>query len=175
MMEFNASVDLEYGDFLNWSRIHSKTSAKTVNVITKVFMIVALVMVAASLVILAYFDEIGTDMVICYIIFALAYTYLLFRKRITAKISQKMYLKNTGTQYVTINDEGIFSVNKKTEEKYFFSGICAIYHGGDTYFLLIDKNHAIVLPERSFTWGDPDDLAAFITEKTGLEIKEIAV
>lgn len=39
------------------------------------------------------------------------------------------------------------------------------------YFLLVGKYSGYILPKRDFVEGDPAEFAAFITEKTGLEMK----
>ena len=39
------------------------------------------------------------------------------------------------------------------------------------YFLLVGKYGGYILPKRDFVEGDPAEFAAFITEKTGLEMK----
>ena len=39
------------------------------------------------------------------------------------------------------------------------------------YFLLVGKYSGYILPKRDFVEGEPAEFAAFITEKTGLEMK----
>ena len=57
--------------------------------------------------------------------------------------------------------------------KFAYSAFKELYHSGAAYYLYIDKAHAIVLPERCFTQGDPAAFGSFIAGKTGLEVKEI--
>ena len=57
--------------------------------------------------------------------------------------------------------------------KFAYSAFKELYHSEGAYYLYIDKAHAVVLPERCFTQGDPAAFGPFIAEKTGLEVKEI--
>ena len=41
------------------------------------------------------------------------------------------------------------------------------------YFLLVGKYSGYILPKRNFVEGEPAEFAAFITEKTGLEMKRM--
>ena len=98
---------------------------------------------------------------------------MLFRNRLNAKISQKNFLKGVGTEYLIFNDEALFARNNKGEGKYFYEAFTELYTDGERYYLLADKKHAIILPKRSFTEGDPETFAAFFAEKTGLAIQTI--
>jgi hypothetical protein len=48
-----------------------------------------------------------------------------------------------------------------------------LYHSKGVYYLFIDTNHAMILPERSFTQGEPAAFGPYMAEKTGQEMKEI--
>ena len=172
-MEFKAETKLEYRDFLSWIKVHAKTSKRKLNTVLNVLITVALVLVVTGAAILIALDALETDVIIMLVGAGICFAVILMRNRINAKSSQKMYIKSIGTVYITANDEAIFAKNLKSEEKYFYSGLTAIYTNGDTYYLLLDKNHAIILPKRSFTSGDPEGFAAFLTEKTGLAVEYI--
>ena len=172
-MEYRANVDLTYDDFLRWIKVNAKTSRKTMTIISNVFIIIATIAMAAGLIILAAFDAIDTDMIIMLLIFLLCFTYLLFRNRLNARISQKSFMKNIGTLFYTMNDDGIFVKTLKSEERYYYSGITAIYTAGDTYFILLDKNHALILPKRGFVSGAPESFEDYITSQTGLTIETV--
>ena len=172
-MEFKAETNLVYRDFLNWIRVHAKTSKKKANAVLNILIAVALALIIAGAAILICLDALETDIIIMLVGAGVCFAVVLMRNRINAKSSQKLYIKSIGTVYITANDEAIFAKNLKSEEKYFYSGLTAIYTNGDTYYLLLDKNHAIILPKRSFTSGDPESFAAFLTEKTGLAVEYI--
>lgn len=172
-MEYTANVELTYDDFLRWIKVHSKTSRRKLNIISRVFSIIATVVMTAGVVILAWLDAIDTQMIIMIAIFIICFVFLMFRDRFTAKISQKSFTKNLGTLFYTINDEGIFVKTLKTEEKYYYSGVTSVFTDGEIYYILLDKDHAMLLPKRSFTAGDPDCFALYLAERTGLEITNI--
>lgn len=46
-----------------------------------------------------------------------------------------------------------------------------IAEDSEHYFLLVGKYGGYILPKRNFVEGEPAEFAAFITEKTGLEMK----
>ena len=172
-MEFKAETKLEYRDFLSWIKVHAKTSRRKLNTVLNVLTAVALALIIAGAAILICLDAMDTDVVIMLVGAGVCFGVILMRDRINARSSQKLYVRSIGTVYITANDEAIFAKNLKSEEKYFYSGLTAIYTNGDTYYLLLDKNHAIILPKRSFTSGDPEGFAAFLTEKTGLAVEYI--
>lgn len=172
-MEFKAETNLEYRDFLNWIKVHAKTSKKKINTFLNVFTAVGMLLVVAGAIILISLDAVDTTEIFLLIAAAVCFSVIMFKNRINARSSQKMYLKNIGTVYITANDEALFAKTLKTEEKYFYSGLTALYSNGDTYYLLLDKNHALILPKRSFTEGDPEAFAGFLGEKTGLNFEFI--
>ena len=172
-MEYRANVDLSYDDFFRWIKVHSKTSCSTLTIVSRVFTIIATVAMTAGVVILAWFDAIDTQMIIMVAIFICCFVFLMFRDRLNAKISQKSFMKNIGTMFFTMNDDGIFVKTTKSEERYYYSGITAIYTDGETYFILLDKNHAIILPKRGFVSGAPESFEDYITSQTGLTIETV--
>ena len=56
---------------------------------------------------------------------------------------------------------------------YTWSAFRELYRSKGCYYLYVDQNRAMILPERSFTQGDPADFGAYMAEKTGKEMKEI--
>ena len=70
-------------------------------------------------------------------------------------------------------DEEVQQKLNDMDGKFAYSAFKELYHSKGAYYLYIDKAHAVVLPERCFTQGDPAAFGRFIAEKTGLEVKEI--
>ena len=173
IMSFKAEIDLAYKDFLTWIKVNAKTSHKVLNIITTVFIVIALLSMSAGVIILIVLDAIESDMIFMICIFTVCMIYLLLKNRISAKISQKRFAKGVGTIRLSVNDEGIRADTNKSEEKYFFGGITAFYSTKAHFFILLDKNHALIVPKHCFTEGEPDAFADFICEKTGLENKFI--
>ena len=56
---------------------------------------------------------------------------------------------------------------------YTWSAFRELYHSKGCYYLYIDQNRAMILPERSFTQGDPAVFGPYMARKTGKELKEI--
>ena len=63
-----------------------------------------------------------------------------------------------------------------TEEKkdaFPYVSFTELYRFRRSYYLFVDKNKPVILPERCFVEGDPAAFGAFLAEKTGLEVKEM--
>ena len=172
-MEFKAEVNLEYKDFLAWNKVYAKTSAKKKNTVVNILLVVLTLIMLVSVLLLIAVDGLDSTVITCLVVFTIALVIKLFGNRINAKMAQKSYLKNAGTQYLSFGDEALFINNRKGEAKYYYSGIIAFYTDGERYFLLIDDRHANVIPKKCFVDGEPHMFPAFICEKTGLEMKEI--
>lgn len=172
-MEFKAEIDLVYRDFLNWIRVHAKTSKKKANGVINILVVLAFALVIAGCAIIVSAD--GFDGVTALLMAGavICFSVVLFRNRINARASQKSFTKNLGTIHLAVNDEAIFAKTLKADEKYYYSGLTAFYSNGDTYYLLLDKNHALILPMRCFTEGDPESFADFLSEKTGLNVETV--
>ena len=54
-----------------------------------------------------------------------------------------------------------------------YSAVRELLHRRGVYYLFLDKYVAIIAPESRFTKGDPAAFAAFLTEKTGLAVREM--
>lgn len=52
-----------------------------------------------------------------------------------------------------------------------YDAFVKIAEDSEHYFLLVGKYGGYILPKRDFVEGEPAEFAAFITEKTGLEMK----
>ena len=172
-MEFKAELNYEYQDFLLWNKVYARTSKRILNLITKILLIIVIVLLVTSTVLLIIGGGMDFSMALCEIVLAAGVIILLFRHRMSARISQKMYLKDVGTEYVSFGEEDIAYRNAKQEGRYFYSGITAVYYGQERFFILLDKRHAIILPKASILEGDPEAFGAFISGKTGHEVKNI--
>ena len=63
--------------------------------------------------------------------------------------------------------------NRTSQTIYQYSGFDSVCHSDGAYYLFINRQQALVIPERCFVEGDPAAFGAFLAEKTGLEVKEM--
>ena len=68
---------------------------------------------------------------------------------------------------------GVRTERGEASSIYTWSAFQELYHSKGVYYLYIDRLHAMILPERSFTQGEPAAFGPYIAEKTGQEMKEI--
>ncbi|MCI8475371.1 MAG: YcxB family protein [Oscillospiraceae bacterium] len=87
--------------------------------------------------------------------------------------SRRMLLKGMGSITVELTEEGIRGQSGKGEDHYPYSSVIGACHYGGCYFLFLDERHAILLPERAQTQGDPVALKIWLEEKLGKEIVEV--
>lgn len=63
--------------------------------------------------------------------------------------------------------------NALEEAKLGYGAFVKLMEDDKYFFLFVQKHAAHILPKADFTQGDPADFAAFIAEKTGLEVKQV--
>ena len=56
---------------------------------------------------------------------------------------------------------------------YQYGAFESIFHGKEAFYLYLNRQQALVIPERCFTHGDPSAFGAFLAEKTGLTVEEV--
>jgi len=87
--------------------------------------------------------------------------------------SKRMMVEGEGTFTVSLEEESIRGRSGKGESSYPYSAVMGAFRYQGRYFLFLDKRHAMLLPERGLTQGDPAALKSFLEEKLGKEIIEI--
>lgn len=170
-MGFKAEIAYEFEDFLRWNKVYGKTENRKRSIAMKVFFAVMLLIFAGCMVFLIIIDELNSTMIVGGVFVALAVIVMLFKDRLNAKVSQKQFVNGLGTEYICFDEEAISVKNNKAEGKNYYSGIYAVYADNERFYLLLDKRHALILPKKCITEGDPESFAGFISEKTGLEVK----
>lgn len=86
--------------------------------------------------------------------------------------SRKMMLKENRLSFTVTLAEDQYSVRTdghNTESSY--SEITDVIFRRECWFLFLDERHCHILPLRNLTAGDPEKLAAFLTDKTGKQIR----
>lgn len=170
---YRAEITYEYADFLGWNKVYAKTANRKLRIALKVLFAVILLIFAGCMVFLIIIDEIDPTVIVGSAFVALAVIVMLFKNRINAKISQSLFIKDIGTEIISFDEDAISVKNNKAEGKNYYSGIYAVYADNERFYLLLDKRHALILPKKCMTGGDPEAFAGFISEKTGLEVKYI--
>jgi len=171
-MKFEVKTDLTKQDFEAYYQLNNKVHARITFLFGKGGTILAVIMAVVLTILMAAFRLWKTDAMLPYLI------YLVFL------IAWPLVNRFTMAQMYKANSSGIKGEYRFGEEevqqklnymdgKFAYSAFKELYHSGSAYYIYIDKAHAIVLPERCFTQGDPAAFGAFLTEKTGLEVKEI--
>ena len=172
-MEYKAEIKYEYEDFLAWNKVYAKTSNRKQSRIVGIVFIVLILITLGCTVYMAVIDALDATSILPIALVAIGSAVMLFRYRISARVSQKHYIKDMGTEYVSFCEDAIYVKNSKADSKNFYSGITDIYVDDDRFYFLLDKRHALILPKKQLSCGDFNEFAAFISEKTGLEIKYV--
>lgn len=93
--------------------------------------------------------------------------------RFSACASRRLLIKDMGFLKVSLDDAG---VTEETQNKgvshYAYSAFVDLARYRNTWFLFLDKKHALILPERCLVCGSAFQLEGFLSDQTGLPIKK---
>lgn len=95
---------------------------------------------------------------------------------LTKKLRIAMALKGhrkTGPFTMRFTEEHIVSESGERRTEIPYDGFTEFFRFRRTYYLFVSRNQPFIFPEHCFTQGDPAAFGAFISEKTGLEVKEV--
>lgn len=73
----------------------------------------------------------------------------------------------------TFSDETVQIQDTLEEGKLNYAAFVKLMEDRKYFFLFVQKHAAHILPKADFMQGDPADFAAFIAEKTGIEVKRV--
>ena len=172
-MRFEVETELTKQDFLAFYRLNQKAHARAVTLLVRILGIAAYVLGLVLTVLMVIFRLWESGEVLrayCIFILMLAAWPLVDRFMIS-----QMYKANSSMlkgEY-RFNDDEVLTGADHMSGRYAYTAFRELYRSRDAYYLYIDKGHAVILPERCFTQGDPAAFGRFIAEKTGLEVKEI--
>lgn len=96
-----------------------------------------------------------------------------WRPRLSAWQSKRMQVKHAGESTVTLDEEGAHGCNLKGNNFSPWASFEEAYYSRECYLLFVDRTHALVLPVRALTQGDPAALRAFLEEKLQKEIIDV--
>ena len=172
-MKFEVKTDLTKQDFQSYYQLNQKVHAPAAFMVNKYGGIVGVIFaVVLTIVILVYRLWTSKSVMIPYCIFMALLIALPFVNRWLLNRMYEASRKSLKAEY-RATDSGVESTTETSKNVYTWFAFCELYHSGAYYYLYVDKAHAIVLPERSFTQGDPAAFGPFVEEKTGLKFKEI--
>ena len=169
---FTVSADYDKADYLAGSRLLYKTQARkarnTMWVCAGIMGVLELALIGVCLT----STRASVTTVMLVILVPVLIAELLMMPRIQARRTEKLFSR-MGHHEMRIEEDGILSETRLGQSWYEYGAIENAYHYNDAYYLFINRQQALVIPERCFTQGEPAAFGAFIAEKTGLEVKEI--
>ena len=171
-MRFEVKTELSKEDFRAYYRLNNKVHARIAFLFGKGGTILAVIMAVVLTILMAAFRLWKTDAMlpyVLYLVFVIAWPLV---NRFTMTQMYKANSSGIKGEY-RFGDEEVQQKLNDMDGKFAYSAFKELYHSKGTYYMYIDKAHAVVLPERCFTQGDPAAFGPFIAEKTGLEVKEI--
>ena len=171
-MRFEVKTELSKENFRAYYRLNNKVHARLAFLFGKGGTILAVIMAVVLTILMAAFRLWKTDALLPYVLYLV---FLIAWPLVNHFTMTQMYKANSSGikgEY-RFGDEEVQQKLDDMDGKFAYSAFKELYHSKGAYYLYIDKAHAIVLPERCFTQGDPAAFGSFIAGKTGLEVKEI--
>ena len=168
-MEFHAAVEYTKKDVKAYQRFHRKTKRRVFNIVLTVLFVLAAILLAPVIVIDIRNGNAG-DIIARTAVFALLIALYFLRDSINAHAMLKRRVKGTEHMEYVFDDE-CFKVDcSALKEQYGYEAFKELYRVKGIFLMYVDKRHAVILPERCFTLGTPDDFVRFIAGKTGKTI-----
>ena len=172
-MDFEVKTDLSREDFESYYYFNQKVHAPFVYWFGRIGVIAA-VLVAVVLTIDIVANRLwgNREIMLPYGIFMALLIALPFVNR---WMISRLYKANAGmlaAEY-RFGESGVRTGTGEASSIYTWAAFRELYHSKRVYYLFVDTNHAMILPERSFTKGEPAAFGPYTAEKTGKEMKEI--
>ncbi len=172
-MRFEVKTELSKEDFTAFYRLNQKVHARVATLLLKILGIAAYALglvLTVQMVVFRLWESGDVFWPYCVFILMLAVWPLVDRFMISQLFKANGSMLKGEYRF---HDEEVLTGADHMSGRYAYSAFRELYHTRDAYYLYIDKGHAVILPERCFTQGDPAAFGRFIAEKTGLEVKEI--
>ena len=172
-MDFEVKTDLSREDFESYYYFNQKVHAPFVYWFGRIGVIVA-ALVAIVLTIDIVVNRLwgNREIMLPYGIFIALLIALPFVNRWMITRLYKANGSMLSAEYL-FGESGVRTGTGEATSIYTWPAFRELYHSKGVYYLFIDTNHAMILPERSFTQGEPAAFGPWIAEKTGKEMKEI--
>ena len=171
-MEFEVKTTLNKKDFLAFYELHQRLHTRCGLLFSRGGCVIA-AMLAVVLTVMMFAFHLwgrGTALVL-YIVCMLLLAAL---PAVNLWLLQRLYRANGDMlrgEY-RFDDKGGWTQTEGMSGIYTWYAFEKLVHSGRRYYLYVERDQAIVLPERSFTQGEPAALGPFLAEKTGMKMKE---
>ena len=171
-MKFEVKTDLTFEEFRAFSAFHKRLRSPQAVKLARLGMITAVV-TAVLLAVVILVNRLWSEksVMIPYCVFVLLLIALPFVDRFVLSRQYKANSSLHRAEY-RFGDSGVESGEGEDTRVYTYFAFCDLGRGEGAYYLYVDEGHAMLLPERSFTQGDPAAFGKFIEEKTGLKMKK---
>jgi hypothetical protein len=165
-------VEYEKADFVAFAKAHDKTKNRKQRILQ--LFLVGLCCLLEILMIAFYvsFGDAGTHMIVLMILIPVLGAEMLLMPRILALTMAKTNRK-IGSIDMCFGENEVSARRAVESTVYQYNAFESIIHANGAFYLYINRQQALVIPERCFVEGDPAAFGAFLTEKTGLEVKEL--
>lgn len=87
--------------------------------------------------------------------------------------SRSLLIKNLGTVCIDLNTIDIHEKTLKSDAHYAYSAIQELCFYKDSYFLFLDKRHALILSLKNLTCGAPELLLKTLEERCGKIVTQL--
>jgi len=172
-MEFEVKTNLTQKDFLAFYELHQRLHTRYGLLFSRGGCMIAMMLAVVLTVMMFALHLWGSGAaLVLYIIFMLL---LIALPAVNLWLLQRLYKANSDLlrgEY-RFDDKGDWTQTEHMQGIYTWYAFGELVHSGRRYYLYVEKDRAIVLPERSFTRGDPAAFGPYIAEKTGLQMKDI--
>ncbi|MGX8699424.1 MAG: YcxB family protein [bacterium] len=168
---FEAELNRTAGDFARYRKVQRRVHHRTVEIVCGVIWVLGALLLVAVSVLATVLDFWDSSMVLWAAVFLALLVLDACLDWIIGFLGAKLQLK--GGLHIVFDEEEIRVTAEKLREQYPYSGITELYYHKGTWYLFLDKNHAILLPERSLTSGDPAQFGAFLSQKCGKPIQTL--
>ncbi len=168
-MLYLVSAEMDKSDYLAFARVHFSNKTRSTRISALVLSVLAELLLAWYV-----FGISGTDnyLRVMLVFFPILAAFALFLPRLAAAGMAKAN-RDGGRTEMAFGEDEVTLQTPKGRFTYYYSGFDSIYHSPEAYYVYVNKQQAIIVPGRSFTWGDPATFGAFLSAKTGLPVKEV--
>ena len=97
----------------------------------------------------------------------------LFYYRYGAWRSHRMTLKNVGSIIISLTEHDIVEVSQMSDARFGYDAVRELYFYRDTYFLFLDRRHALILPLAKLSSGQAELLEQELSSRCGKTLKKL--
>ena len=87
--------------------------------------------------------------------------------------SRRMRIKRVGGSIISLTENDIVEVTQMSDSRFGYDVVQEMYFYRNTYFLFVDKKHALILPCACLVSSSADDLLQTLEARCGKQIKKL--